>query len=1364
VTLFGVATIKIERFKNSKVLRKKKRMIDVDDVAGEVDATTSSEDAATSDSDDEIRLMDRVKTLKQELRKLSKKNHILQKGLNTKTAETNDLQRQLHNLKVTALKQGNSTRKALSVAAAKAEELKTFPGIDNSLGGIAAEGLVKAAYVLLRDGERTSFGRCVYSFEPRELHVSRDSYCESVLFPRVHIVAPHISRHGRLRCPIDGCNNKAKCTGVKSIKTLFTVSGPELLVVLGFDCYACTSGQGKDDKKTYGKKVGHTWDAIDAGWARQMGYSEEIAEYVVGHEFAFKASLIEQIHGLYGLTPTTVEKITDMLRGVYCTEYYGRLSGWLREYADAHPVHAGRVDCAANKAKRQVMEASLPRDVGDPPGVWSGFSAKTCHNIIVQRAESLEKTQDKFLTMHVRGSKFLSGDHVFSTNRYLEQGDNYDWKGTYTSLNERHYATGAVWVRSESYAALDRFFKEQLFQMSGDRPAGFYVDKCCGRGSFGDCIKRSFGEVWVKLDLYHALRRLRKAAKRHSAEQRAFVRELCRAHWATTDQYRSEYSIHKIPQNERWIPQPLQLEEQLQAVFDKYQNSEAITEGILEWWKNHLVHVRSNCLSDPPEELAYHCADGKVRTGRGSVKNESFHRNAKYASSKWTSCGIALKCAVHRAVITRWNLDNGALVDGRWSPHIQDLNLLKRLHQQMTDIFPSVASSLDHPCLCFPEGFEPMKLWNHYTHARTEGDLRTEYNIPIDKVTTFFSAAFPEPIILAEKPCLLSELSVDPHNYTAIKGLREDPGTVCLQEALGLAYNGGGELQEGRDVESMSSLLLDHVRNNATVYSSLLANAQKGSTDVVDLVDKCLRACTRLTPSFPCAAFVTLKAFATLLQTPVCLLTPSTKSPPLIILPHPDVFPPFTWVPLCVPTFVVRGNSWLRFASANELTFSAISDSDGSGSDTSNSDSDFEEVGKKAVKKVALFKGAKAPAAAKAAPQIETKKQDTGGTRRFWTEVEDELLLKLARENVANGKKNWLVIVDEWAKEKKKRDEAHPANQGQLSKDQMPIGCGTFAQLNSRLQNLQKPGRVLKGKTAPAPPEERVDGNSEVPIEVEDAIPPPEAPPETQQTAQAIPAPAPPETDLTVPARRRPRAEAAASTRKKTRVVQTEEEATQATRFMEEEKKLMEEEKKTMEESEHAAVANMLKKKGEKKSSGREKQKGDDFSVGMLVEQIEYGLVEGKMLTSELLDTLLSFLFQGCEATILPCMLADFLPVPACTGVGRKGIVFCPFLFKRHFVVACHRDGNTVELFDSINGYYEDELNQVIKKLFSHDKKIVRTEGAGLQGEASNDCAFFVCLNIQLVLKKVVLGIPKRGERVDRSVLETLRLHLTKNV
>ena len=59
--------------------------------------------------------------------------------------------------------------------------------------------------------------------------------------------------------------------------------------------------------------------------------------------------------------------------------------------------------------------------------------------------KGLEGVQDAFLAAHVRGSRILSGDLVFSSNKYLQCGvgvdglPNYQFRGTYTVMNERHY-------------------------------------------------------------------------------------------------------------------------------------------------------------------------------------------------------------------------------------------------------------------------------------------------------------------------------------------------------------------------------------------------------------------------------------------------------------------------------------------------------------------------------------------------------------------------------------------------------------------------------------------------------------------------------------------------------------------------------------------------------------------------------------------------------------------------------------------------------------------------------------------------------------------------------------------------------------
>jgi hypothetical protein len=509
------------------------------------------------------------------------------------------------------------------------------------------------------------------------------------------------------------------------------------------------------------------------------------------------------------------------------------------------------------------------------------------------------------MTNHTPGSLVISGDHQFSASRFLQGIEGvYDFKGIYTLLNEKHYIIALTWVREESYAALKNLFD---FVLTLAEPLVIYVDKCCGRGSFGDCIRRYCPRIIVLLDLFHAIRRLRKAAKKHCVSTKRFIREMSRAHWKVSPTYENCTDISSIPQSDRCIPPPPELLANLEAVMTRWADQPCMTESVLQWWAAHKVHVVNGCLSDPPVELTVLGADGKLRSGRGSVKNEGFHRGTKRANTKWTASGPALRAASHRAVATRWNLTTGALVDGRFFPPLGDLQVVLQIRQAAQKLLPNAANAFDHPCWPKPQQKRSL-FFDAYKHDTSNG-LRQHCTDCIRVVSAFVSSWSSCPFnntVLPESPINWeSQLLSEPTNFKPIaQQLVDEPQSLNLLDALTSLFVSCVDTQESES--AMIRMLLEtHIVANIGMYAALLSAQQKLSVDVAALCSGALEGARSTSSGAHPALYIVLKAFCTIIDLPLVIVAPN-GSTGATVLPHPDIPSDFRYRPCRAPVLMWR--------------------------------------------------------------------------------------------------------------------------------------------------------------------------------------------------------------------------------------------------------------------------------------------------------------------------------------------------------------------------------------------------------------------------------------------------------------------------
>ena len=504
--------------------------------------------------------------------------------------EVNRLHAQNKNLESELLK-ASGGRQSLADLAAKEQDLKTFPSIADELGGVHAQQAAKLLYMDMKRNKGSS-PTAIRTFTPE--WTSQLVFGEQVLCPGIVFVAPHLRERPQcpLKCPCETSNqaegkkkkdaqptgpHQIKCVGVKSAKTLFTPSGPMIFITFGYECY-------RNKEHSAGTETIARHKSDEFAFAEKNRYDHELCNFILSKSYVFRKDLVESTHFLYSCTPCTMENVVAHYRGVYALSYYYRFRDYLGKLHNYLLPDSGQqtLDHNLNQARLRTIDASWNSEYRDPPGAWGFFSVDTLKLLIIAHANSLKQSQDMILANHIPGTSVLSGDHQFSASRFLQSFDgSYDFKGIYTLLSEKHYCVSVVWIRDESYAALKNLFD---FVKTLTTPLVIYVDKCCGRGSFGDCIRRYFGSsIIVLLDLFHAIRRLRKAARKHCESTRRFIAEMSRQHWKLSPAWEHSSDISDVPQSERSIPPPVQLLAQLQTVMDKYAKQPCMTESVLVW-------------------------------------------------------------------------------------------------------------------------------------------------------------------------------------------------------------------------------------------------------------------------------------------------------------------------------------------------------------------------------------------------------------------------------------------------------------------------------------------------------------------------------------------------------------------------------------------------------------------------------------------------------------------------------------------------------------------------------------------------------------------------------------------------------------
>jgi hypothetical protein len=709
-------------------------------------------------------------------------------------------------------------------------------------------------------------------------------------------------------------------------------------------------------------------------------------------------------------------------------------------------------------------------------------------------ASELKPHQDRFIAAHLAGSAILSGDHVFSANKRI-LGTNL--RSAYTLLNERHYVVAVVWTATESYAALEVLFKwvQRTLRRS---PVGVYVDNCCGRGSFGDSIRKVFGaETWVKLDVFHAFRRLFVHVNKSSSVARQFAQDMFRAHWATEEKYR-QTPLREIPQNAKFLPLPQLLELHLTQVMEKYANSPDIASNqvIQDWWKLHLSHVRNGCLSDPTNHtlLIENCADGKVRTARGSVKNEEDNRKLKLNSNGGAAVSTFYRVAIHRNTFVRKNFDTGAVVDGRFNFPLADFRVLHTLRYVAVP-YVSVTHMFGHPCvqpLPFPsmqpesnngiigmfedyngnETIDGMPTWCHQSLSRMMAVLKRDgsYNEP--------------PIVIPDSASCLTQLVADTQWKRVPTAFAEIEKETLIENVLEVIA------PDGRTPQLVLDLIESHMQCNSQKYAPYIqGQIAKRSSELnpTTLAVAALRGCTKADMQMHPGAYVAFRAVATIIECPVVLVSADPKYPPLVVLPAAGVCPPVSLQILCYPVFLLRSFSCFRLLKHTELSVPICGDSDSDDDDDDSSADVIAPTVTPAPVARSMTIG-EAKRARVAEPSAKVNNDAGASKRRTFTTHETKLIMALGETHKdGKGRRNWELIAQDWESERLRREAVisnHNPGDPPLDQNDLPIQKLDIVALRSKHQSIKNsPGSasVSTGGPLPAASSKRVRDASPAP-------------------------------------------------------------------------------------------------------------------------------------------------------------------------------------------------------------------------------------------------------------------------------------------
>ncbi len=1160
--------------------------------------------------------------------------------------------------------------------------------------------------------------------------------------------------------PCPTCQRKLRCMGVNphGPRKMFTIAGPVFVVAYRYGCYTMENGK-------QSSKNGHTFLSYSGELlalvpeARRAWPIMEMSKYLISND------LLDALHMLYTTTACTLSQVQRTFSSLYSSVYVTKVAAWLT---------------AVGQANRPGTLSHSWGGRGAPPPLelqhhntfYDFLSVDTIRDLVLWRSRQLQRLQDESMTM--KTGSVMSGDHVFSGLRLTIIQGHRTWKGMFTLHNEFNCVVLCVWVTDESYESLRLAFaalKRRFIFWGTTGVRIIYVDKCCGRGGFKDAVRSVLKwkaaektelvskwmavqtaeavqkltaqlelELEVKLDLAHSNGRIRKVLAFNDKTQCVFFESFRSAFWQLSPPFQGRRWA-EVPQNYRCIPQPAQLQTNLLELKKKFEGHAFIDgESFSRAWSLLLTHVSNGCLSDSPGvDLALQTADGQTRTARSSSQNEGGHRKIKGACQKGTTCGTALTAGAHRAIYWRHNAQQKVRFFAGKEHPCSDILLLFTIRGLFNSAYPNLQPAQNPWSDCelpSPLGGPCDPLFDLYIHATC---VPTQENERVSDATAEHCAALCLPLKLYV-PDKTNRLNILPSPLGKFFAQRQF--TVVESQSLLVALFNAilPTCQSSDDSETFTPESLLH----GIVATAQVQAKELTAADVV----ACLETCSTMTSTLPTCIVATLLCAAALTSLAITIV--SAEAHALVLIP---------------PGGVVDGCCFLELRLvANFASLIPTGEkSERSGDVAQTTD-------------VPLAAGTIRLAAVKTSNVVAMQQQGhvvvtsarTGNADRNpkekWSKDEDEKLRKLmALHTTAAGRHQWGLVQRDWA--------TASAEVGSV------LRAHTTAQMTSHWQRLT--GRA---ETKPVEPPDLQPAATPLTENANDTIP---ADNSTHTQARQIDRNANDEEDEAEPNKQteeKPeRVEVSAviaamelKNSEHTKVLSSGRKRTggeKASRNDDADDEAVRKKKRAekVEVSTAIAAVELLKERELKTMVLREQEQvakqvtatSEEFLLQTICEQIEVAKEDGRMLGVELLDTLISFLFscflQKDVFSILPCASGAVLPQLSLTGT-----VLCPIYFKRHFVLV-FLNRNNVEVYDSLRGYYPDAFEEHIRTVLSigKEKKVEQKVGAGVQSEMSNDCAFFVCLNIQMLLQKKVIEVPKKGKSVDRCViLEKLRLHL----
>jgi hypothetical protein len=510
--------------------------------------------------------------------------------------------------------------------------------------------------------------RLFYPPSPSKVAALGDEY----MLEPVWLVFPHLCRRLKdtMKCQKKGCRFPVSNRSMEqTVYSVWLGDRRAWIITRDYDCSA-------DHDKTNGIDIFERYLPDFLPFRSTHAHAE-----VSSGSFYFEKSLVQTLFTFYTTTNGSVQGALDMMKATYQASALSRY----RQYIDSIDPQA---------LTRHLPGVIMPFIDPVVPGV------KTIQRLLKDVATSIKKMQDATMTHKATFAKTISCDHVFSANRRTKlavnaQDDSTFASACFTVVSDTNYIVGCVYANAESYQLLVNYFnafKRIRTTQDGheDELRVIWVDKCCSHGGFRDSLRSIFSDrVLVKLDFFHAVRRLYRHTLRTDKRSTTFVKEFVEAHWHTPhdvipaaaaaaaaatddndddfedddDTFNRSLLTQRAGKNQlRTIPPPAMLEPKLSQLLNS-EKWKAHLES--EPWKNlteqvrlHMGHAVRGCLSDPPTDFvnAQFTRNGKTLQVRGSVKNEVVHRIFKATCGhKYSGGGVELVVLAQRAISYEYN-------------------------------------------------------------------------------------------------------------------------------------------------------------------------------------------------------------------------------------------------------------------------------------------------------------------------------------------------------------------------------------------------------------------------------------------------------------------------------------------------------------------------------------------------------------------------------------------------------------------------------------------------------------------------------------------------------------------------------------